>query len=424
MWTNLSRRSFVAMAAGAASWPSFATAAQQQRPLDVRQFGARGDGVHDDTAAFAAALGATDQLYVSAGIYLVDKVLIPAGRTILTDGFATTFRQRRGMPKATRLLMVNGSQVRIGSCTLEGNIASDEGEEHHGILVNATDEVGDLEDISIGHVAGRNLRGDVVYIGSLNRRTVRNVRVGRVTGDNILRNVVSIVGGRKIAIEQISGSRVGLTHLDIEPEEYSGPVIDCVVGAVQGTFVQVAGSSPESFIERTRIGLLDLAGPKSGSSPPYGFGLDRIDALTLRNVRSLEIARLIARNFHGSALRQVFEPGELTRQSVHIGEADLRDCAADASRQALIMGSPRATHLRIDRLNVGGVRPGVDVVRDCKEVVIGTVRGVLPPGSRLIGNPDSPLAMPALPASELLYAATGGAITYGGYRLARRLRGR
>lgn len=38
--------------------------------VDVRAFGAKGDGVTDDTAAFAAALAASDEVFVPAGTYL------------------------------------------------------------------------------------------------------------------------------------------------------------------------------------------------------------------------------------------------------------------------------------------------------------------------------------------------------------------
>ena len=137
--------------------------AQEPAGVDVRRFGAIGDGMHDDSAAFAAALARSPSIHVPAGTYLVDRVMIPSGRTVSTDGFATRFRQRPDLPEGTRLLNVVGSNVRIGDCTVEGNIASNRGEQYHGIFVNATEQTGDLTDIVIGNVRGANLRGDVVY---------------------------------------------------------------------------------------------------------------------------------------------------------------------------------------------------------------------------------------------------------------------
>lgn len=380
--------------------------------IDVKRFGAVGDGTHNDSGAFAAALEAETAIFVPAGIYRLDRLLVPAGRTILTSGLTTVFRQRPGLPAAMRPYRVVGSNVRIGDFAVEGNIAADDGEWHHGLSIEADSETGSLSNITIGNVRGRNLCGDVVCIGGRRDSPVRNVRVGHVSGDNVLRNVVSIVGGSHLSIDRVTGTRVGFTHLDIEPEDYSGPVVDCTVGSVVGSFVQVAGTTANSYVDRTRIGVLDLAPPAARSLPSYPPGLDRDDALTVRNIRSLEIGHLAAKGFGGQAIRQIWDPGALTDQQLHIFAAELSDCARDPrSGNAFIMGSRRATRLRIDSLMISGVRRGVDAVRDCNSVRIGHVRG-LPRGSRLIaesGGFDE----------RLLYVLAGGALLHGIRRFAR-----
>ena len=412
----LSRRAFAAGASAALFLPGLASAAGDGgsgRATDVRRFGAAGDGVRDDTASFAAALRASSTLYVPAGTYLVDRVMIPSGRRILTDGPSTIFRQRAGMPEGTRLLNIVGSDVKIGDCTVEGNIGSDAGEQHHGIIAVATPATGDLSNIQLGNISGRNLRGDVVYVGARDGRMVRDIQIGGVQGTNVLRNIVSIVGGREISIGRIGGSYVGLMHLDIEPEDFSGPLIGCKVDAVYGGFVQIAGTTAKSFVDEVRIGLLDLVGPRSRSIPLYEPGSVRKDALSIRNVRSLEIGRLVARGFDGGAIRQVWDPGALTDQNIHISSAELSDCARASKARAYIMGSPRATKVSIDSLAIDVTRPGVDVVRDCKEAHIRVVRGRLPRGARLIARSD------AIP-EELLYLLGGSALGYGMGRFARR----
>jgi hypothetical protein len=414
---SFSRRSFFAGGAATALLVSkSALAAAGQSPadaIDVRRFGATGDGTHDDSAAFAAALRTVSTLYVPAGAYLIDRVMIPAGRKIVTDGTSTIFRQRAGTAEGMRLLNVVGSNVRIGDCTVEGNIRRDAGEQRHGILIQASEKTGDLANIVIGNVRGRNLRGDVVYVGCRDGRVASDVRIHDVHGDNVLRNVVSVVGGRRIRIGRITGSYVGLTHFDIEPEDFSGPLIGCEVDAVYGGFVQIAGTTARSFVDQVRIGLLNLVGPVSRSIPLYERGSVRKDALTIRNIRSLEIGRLVARGFDGGAIRQVWDPGALTDQNVHIASAELSDCARAPKARAYIMGSPRATNLSIDSLAVDVTRPGVDVVRDCKEAHIRVVRGRLPKEDRVIARSD------AIP-EELLYLLGGGALGYGIGRFAQR----
>jgi hypothetical protein len=308
------------------------------------------------------------------------------------------------MPATTRLLNIVGSNVEIGDCTVEGNIGSDAGEQHHGIIIVATPATGDLTNIVLGNIRGHNLRGDVVYIGAREGRMVRNIRIGAVQGTNVLRNIVSIVGGREISIGRISGTHVGYTHLDIEPEDYSGPVSECMIEAVRGGFVQVAGSSARAYVDRVRIGLLNLAAPVPRSVPIYKPGLRRDDALTIRNVRSLEIGTLIARGFDGNAIRQIWNPGALTDQSIDIASAEISDCARKGGAGgAYILGDRRATRLSIDSLTIDVPRSGIAVVRDCKEAHIRTVRGRLPVGSPMFANR-------ARVPEELFYVLGGGLV--------------
>jgi len=402
-----SRRELLIAAAATAAgslWPGrgLAGPVSSTAPLalNVRQFGAAGDGVHDDTAAFHAAFRASRTLFVPAGTYLIDRLLLPAGTVLQTQGFGTVFRQRPGLLEDSRMLNIVGSNVRIGDCTVAGNIASDTGEQRAGIFIQARSDTGDLSNIVIGNVYGSNLRGDVMFVGARHGRSVSDVTVGDVHGSNILRNVVSVVGGRNIDIGRITGSRVGYMHLDIEPEDYSGPVVGCTVQSVRGGFVQVAGQSAQAYVDGVRIQLLDLT-PSQESVPPYPPGLKRADALVVRNVRSLEIARLVASGFPGAAMRQVWNPGELPDQYVYIRQAQLSNLARERGR-AYVRGDRRTTRLTIDELAVDIPTPGIDAVLDCKSARVGRVTGRLPKGSRLIAQSTDII-------EPLAWVAAGGA---------------
>lgn len=418
----ISRRNFLA-ATGSAIFsstgisPAMGAAAQDRvQPLNVRDMGAAGDGMNDDTGAFHAALKAAPSVYVPRGLYLVDRIVVPSNRTLVTDGLATIFQQRSGIHEEVRLINILGSNVHIEDCTVRGNIASDTGEQRHGIFVYATERTGDLSNISIGDVQGINLRGDVICVGAEHGSVCEDVRIGAVHGSNILRNVVTVAGGRRISIGPITGVKIGYTHLDIEPDDYNGPVIGCAVEAVHGGFVQVAGQTSKAFVDRVRIGLLELVGPVSRSAPVYQPGLSRKNALVIRNVRSLDVGRFVARGFEGQAIVQVWDPGALTEQSIHIGVAEIRDCARGRDAvKAYILGDKRATKLHIDLLMVD-VPSGVDVVRDCKEGRIRVVRGRLSKGSRLVAQTDDI-------TEDLLYLLTGGAAVYGATKLVRRRNG-
>jgi hypothetical protein len=404
----LGRRRFLAALIGTGFWPlvggaRLAAAAQGAPPADVRLFGAAGNGVANDTLAFRRARRASATIYAPAGTYLVDTVLLPAGTTLITDGAVTRFKQRRGIREETRLLTVTGSNVAVGDCTVEGNIATDVGEHRHGVFVQASPETGPISNVRVGNIQGANLRGDVVYVGSMAHIPVADVQVGNVHGANILRNVVSVVGGRNIIIGHITGLGVGLKHLDVEPDQWNTPVVGCSVLSVRGGLVQVAGQTPEAFVDDVSIALLDLSWPSAGSNPPYVPGLKyRQDALLVRNFKRIEIQKLVVDGFPGSAVFQIWERGALPDQYLYIGQANLSNCCTGSSRRAYIEGNRNATDLRIDTLAATITKRGIDVVKDCKSARITRASGKRPPTSRLIA-----LSSPVDPRAALAVAGAG-----------------
>lgn len=94
-------------------------------PLNVKDFGATGDGATDDstalTAAFAAAANA--ELYFPPGTYLADKLTLPAGVTLTGAGAGTTLRKKAGTTgRLLTALDVDGIAVR--DLVLDGNRAN------------------------------------------------------------------------------------------------------------------------------------------------------------------------------------------------------------------------------------------------------------------------------------------------------------
>lgn len=55
-------------------------------PLNVRQFGAKGDGVSNDTAAFQSAFSTSRRVFAPSGVYLVDTLFIPNGTGFRLEG--------------------------------------------------------------------------------------------------------------------------------------------------------------------------------------------------------------------------------------------------------------------------------------------------------------------------------------------------
>lgn len=90
-------------------------------PINPRNFGAVGDGVTNDTAAFAAAIAAAPAggaIYVDAGTYLLTTLTIAKALTIYGDGAATVLRQSG---TSGHLLDADGYALTVRNLTIQGN---------------------------------------------------------------------------------------------------------------------------------------------------------------------------------------------------------------------------------------------------------------------------------------------------------------
>lgn len=279
-------------------------------------------GTTDMTAAIQSAINAAPSIKLSDTTYLISSVTIPTNKTIITAGLSTVIKQHSGQAAGTRIINVAGSNVVIGDMTLQGNIATDTGEQYHGVIVKATSTTGPIDNIRIGNLKGADIRGDVLYLGANAGYPLTNVHADSITGDNVLRNVVSIVGGRKIDIYSVTGSRVGLYTFDIEPEPYSENVTRVHVGYIKGRAAGVAGTTSTSYADGVAIDYLDLDHASvADCSPSYGH-YPSADAFTLRNVKSIHIGTFKATGYNRSALYTVYNAGEIGVKNLTIDYAE------------------------------------------------------------------------------------------------------
>lgn len=301
--------------------------------VSVKDFGAVGDGVTDDTAAIQAALSAANQVYfpTPAVDYLVSSIDIPADRTLVTDGASVKFQQKSGQPVGTRVFNVMGPNVVIGDMTVEGNISTDTDEQNHAININSGVAGTSLYNVRVGNIRGINIRGDVIYIGqTLSSGTVSGVSVASADGNNILRNVVSIVGGADIEIGQVTGPAVGYMHVDVEPDgTYTGNAVNVHVGQVKGRHIGVVVNNPSGdlvFNENIQFGEVNLDPSfATQSTPAYAPGASIASrAVILRSTKDVAIGTLKVNGYNGSAIWK--EGGGVSEISVNIGQAFFSDC--------------------------------------------------------------------------------------------------
>lgn len=165
--------------------------------VNVRNKGARGDGVHDDTAAFQAAI---DGLPPSGGI-----VEVPAGRYLLDP--LHTVRLRNQM----HLRLAPGARLRA-----KPNAA----ERAYVLLVQGARDVeisgGEIVGDRDTHLSAAGEWGHALAIRGSSRVTVRDMRISRCWGDGISISKAGLKGGPStdILIERVvcrGNRRQGLT---------------------------------------------------------------------------------------------------------------------------------------------------------------------------------------------------------------------
>jgi hypothetical protein len=357
---------------------------------NVKNFGAAGDGSRDDTKAFQRALAASNTIVVPKGTYALSQITIPAGKSIQTAGFDSILQQLPGRASATPLIRIVGSNVSLGSFIGKGNIQTDGGEWMHIIQLAADQNTGNLSNIVIGDVIGKDVRGDVLSIWALPGYSLSAIRAGTITGDNVYRNVVSICGtganGGNIRINRVDGPRVGLFHLDIEPDSWATPAVGISIGEIYGRNVGVNGQTADALADMVEIGTLDLRPDHSaGSSPDYPMTqYVRPHGLLVRNTKSLTISSLNAQGFDGQAIKYV--DSDLDSMSLDIDSCTIWDCArADNIYYAFVCGAgPRAT-IRISALDVVA-GDNINVILLCDRCSIGSITGTLAAGARLLNS--------------------------------------
>lgn len=265
---------------------------------DVSEFGVRGDGVHDDTKAIAAALASGRAVTFRRGMTcLIDQIDVPSGAVMIGNGAILTLRPRcRAM---TSILSLNGVRnVAIGGFVLDGNrgaqesgiVTQDGG--FHGIRIIGS------ESILISDMVVRACYTDGVYVSDDTSfpGSGRGLLTHKVQFDR-----VHCVGNRRQGMSIISGSRITVTDsvfeqtwgtapaagVDIEPNSSYQAVTD--LSFVRCVFRDNAG---HGFVINIKGGLLkhitleDCAFLGSKKSVTLDYDPNSvIEDLTVRNCR-------------------------------------------------------------------------------------------------------------------------------------------
>jgi parallel beta-helix repeat protein len=222
--------------------------------IDVRDKGARGDGKHDDTAAFQAAIdglpAAGGTVRVPAGTYLIDPVASVNLRSRMHLDLAPDARlvaMPNGEKKYRVLCLLGISDVEISGGGIQGDRAShlgNAGEWGHGIHIRGSSRV-TVRDIRIA-----DCWGDGVCIGGAGPQRAtpsEDIVIAGIVATGNRRQGLSIGRSRNVRVYDSEFSNTSGTNpqygIDIEPDKPGGAsdihIENCIVRNNRGGGIQV-----------------------------------------------------------------------------------------------------------------------------------------------------------------------------------------
>lgn len=321
-------------------------------------------------------------LHMGKGVYLVSSLRITGSRYKIDTEEGAMFRQRGDLSSDQPHPVIEVSHcsgVIIGQLTILGNIATDQGEHHHAVIVGMS------RDVTIGSIFARNVRGDVLYCygrDTSHEERLDGLRVKSVSGHNVFRNLVSITGGRVTIGEVINAGPVGYRDLDIEPNSQGryqpGEVV--IGKAVVGS-LEVTSDDPKTRSLSVTIGEIDADGRRiQPTTPPYPTAPGRNGyALGIAHVVRMDITRATLRNYASYAVSLGPNHGDIRFRNLDIANCDFDEHTFNSAIAK--RGRPAGDRLVIDRVRcvhpdnskwlIHSDQPGMPVVIGGGEVLGG-----------------------------------------------------
>lgn len=169
--------------------------------ISVKQYGAVGDGITDDTQAFKEALtavGASGTLFVPNGTYLVSDTITLVSNMVLTGGAnSVILRKANDLTEYEVIAINNVRNVTVKNITVKGERSSHTGTD--GEWGNVISIKGS-ENILIDNCTCADGWGDGVYIGTGNN-ACKNVSIVNCTIDNNRRNGISVINCHGVKVK-------------------------------------------------------------------------------------------------------------------------------------------------------------------------------------------------------------------------------
>ena len=251
----LARLALGAGALGLSALPGAAIAAASKRTVRVRDFGARGDGTHDDTHAFQAAVDALEHggiVDVPSGIYRIDplrSVRLRSGVHLRMAKGAELHAIPNAAPRAYVLLIQAATDVEVSGGRIVGDRdrhLGTEGEWGHGIAIYDGVRVL-IRDIHISRCWGDGISIGGKRRGKNDPRPSMDVEIANIRSIGNRRQGLSIGRSRRVYVHDSEFADTGgtppMAGIDVEPDKGDPArdvrIVRCLCRRNRGPGIQV-----------------------------------------------------------------------------------------------------------------------------------------------------------------------------------------